>query len=77
RSFVQPRYGGTRALDYLSSGIAPYVKANPNIKYMSGPVSISGAFPAIAKGMLVFHYNYNYSREINLVVAGTPFSYSS
>ncbi|MDK2064456.1 GNAT family N-acyltransferase [Aliarcobacter butzleri] len=77
RSFVQPKYWGTRALDYLWYGIGTYVKANPNIKYMFGPVSISGAFPAIAKDMLVFYYNYYYSSEKNLVEARTPFSYSS
>ncbi|MCT7908369.1 lysophospholipid acyltransferase family protein [Arcobacter lacus] len=77
RSFVQPKYWGTRALDYLWYGIGAYVKANPNIKYMFGPVSISGAFPAIAKDMLVFYYNYYYSNEKNLVEARTPFSYSS
>ncbi|MFW2580558.1 GNAT family N-acyltransferase [Aliarcobacter butzleri] len=77
RSFVQPKYWGTRALDYLWYGIGAYVKANPNIKYMFGPVSISGAFPAIAKDMLVFYYIYYYSSEKNLVEARTPFSYSS
>lgn len=77
RSFVQPKYWGTRALDYLWYGIGAYVKANPNIKYMFGPVSISGAFSAIAKDMLVFYYNYYYSSEKNLVEARTPFSYSS
>lgn len=77
RSFVQPKYWGTRALDYLWYGIGAYVKTNPNIKYMFGPVSISGAFPAIAKDMLVFYYNYYYSSEKNLVEARTPFSYSS
>ncbi|KLE03265.1 GNAT family N-acyltransferase [Aliarcobacter butzleri] len=77
RSFVQPKYWGTRALDYLWYGIGAYVKANPNIKYMFGPVSISGAFPVIAKDMLVFYYNYYYSSEKNLVEARTPFSYSS
>ncbi|MCT7580792.1 lysophospholipid acyltransferase family protein [Aliarcobacter butzleri] len=77
RSFVQPKYWGTRALDYLWYGIGAYVKANPNIKYMFGPVSISGAFPAIAKDMLVFYYNYYYSSEKTLVEARTPFSYSS
>lgn len=77
RSFVQPKYWGTRALDYLWYGIGAYVKANPNIKYMFGPVSISGAFPAIAKDMLVFYYNYYYSSEKNLVEARSPFSYSS
>lgn len=77
RSFVQPKYWGTRALDYLWYGIGAYLKANPNIKYMFGPVSISATFPTIAKDMLVFYYNYYYSSEKNLVEAKSPFSYSS
>ena len=32
RSFVQPKYWGTRALDYLWFGIGAYIKNNPNIK---------------------------------------------
>ena len=34
RSFVQPKYWGTRALDYLWYGIGAYLKNNPNIKYL-------------------------------------------
>lgn len=77
RSFVQPKYWGTRALDYLWYGIGAYLKANPNIKYMFGPVSISATFPVIAKDMLVFYYSNYYSDDKNLSKARNPFSYSS
>lgn len=77
RSFVQPKYWGTRALDYLWYGIGAYLKANPNIKYMFGPVSISGNFPKIAKDMLVFYYSHYFQNNKQLVEAKRPYQYSS
>lgn len=77
RSFVQPKYWGTRALDYLWYGIGAYLKANPNIKYMFGPVSISATFPAITKDMLVFYYTHYYLSKEKLVEARNPFLYSN
>ena len=56
RSFVQPKYWGTKALDYLWFGIGAYLKNNPNIEYMFGPVSLSASFPTIAKDMIIFYY---------------------
>ena len=77
RSFVQPKYWGTRALDYLWYGIGAYLKANPNIKYMFGPVSISGTFPSIAKDLMVFYYSYYYNDPRRLVEAKDPYFYSN
>lgn len=77
RSFVQPKYWGTRALDYLWFGIGAYLKANPNIKYMFGPVSISGTFPAIAKDLIVFYYSHYFSEPRRLVEAKTPYYYTN
>ncbi|BAK72413.1 MAG: lysophospholipid acyltransferase family protein [Arcobacter sp.] len=77
RSFVQPKYWGTRALDYLWFGIGAYLKNNPNIKYMFGPVSLSATFPAVAKDMLIFYYNHYYGTNEKLVEAKTPYQYSN
>ena len=77
RSFVQPKYWGTRALDYLWFGIGAYLKNNPNIKYMFGPVSISSSFPTVAKDMMVFYYNHYYGMTADLVEAKVPYSYSN
>ena len=77
RSFVQPKYWGTRALDYLWFGIGAYLKNNPNIKYMFGPVSISATFPTIAKDMMIFYYSHYYGQSENLVEAKVPYSYSN
>jgi hypothetical protein len=59
RSFVQPKYWGKRSLDYLWYGIGAYLKQNPSIRYLYGPVSISNAYPELAKQALVrFYLNY-------------------
>ena len=77
RSFVQPKYWGTRALDYLWYGIGAYLKTKPNIKYMFGPVSISGTFPSAAKDMLIFYYSHYFSNKEEIVEAKIPYQYSS
>lgn len=64
RSFVQPKYWGSRALDYLWFGIGAYLKANPNIKYMYGPVTLSSSLPTIAQDLIVgFYSHYFYPKE--------------
>lgn len=77
RSFVQPKYWGTRALDYLWFGIGAYLKNNPNIKYMFGPVSMSATFPTVAKDMMIFYYNHYYGEKEDLIEAKTPYQYSN
>lgn len=77
RSFVQPKYWGTRALDYLWFGIGAYLRTNPNIKYMFGPVSMSASFPTIAKDMMIFYYSHYYGDTENMVEAKVPYSYSN
>ena len=56
RSFVQPRYWGTRALDYLWQGIGAYLSKNPHIRYMYGPVTLSDVYPKIAKNLIITFY---------------------
>jgi len=77
RSFVQPKYWGTRALDYLWYGIGAYLKNNPNIKYMFGPVSISGTFPKVAKDMLIFYYLHYFQNKEEMIESKMPYQYSS
>lgn len=76
RSFVQPKYWGTRALDYLWFGIGAYLKNNPHIKYMFGPVSISATFPTVTKDMMTFYYSHYYGQD-GLVEPRLPYSYSN
>jgi len=77
RSFVQPKYWGTRALDYLWYGIGAYLKKNPNIKYMFGPVSMSASLPKVAKDMMVFYYSHYFKEEKALVTPRLPYQYSN
>ena len=76
RSFVQPKYWGTRALDYLWFGIGAYLRNNPHVKYMFGPVSISATFPNVAKDMMIFYYSHYYKTKDALVEAKVPYSYT-
>lgn len=69
RSFVQPRYWGMRSLDYLWYGIGAYVKRNPEIRYLLGPVSISDAYPQAAKNLLVHFYRHYFGDDNLLAVA--------
>jgi putative hemolysin len=59
RSFVQPKYWNSRALEYLWQGIGAYLRINPDIKYMFGSVSISNAYNDEAVALLIYFYrNY-------------------
>ena len=43
----------------------------------SGPVSISGTFPSIAKDLMVFYYSYYYNDPRRLVEAKDSYFYSN
>ncbi len=77
RSFVQPKYWGTRALDYLWYGIGAYLKKNPNIKYMFGPVSMSATFPSIAKDLMIFYYSHYFKDSKQLITPKLSYQYSN
>lgn len=73
RSFVQPKYWGSRALDYLWYGIGAYLRNNPDIRYMFGPVSLSASYPSVAKNMITYFYMQYFGSKQNLVNAKLPF----
>ena len=60
RSFVTPDYWGTRSLDYLWLGIGAYLRAHPELRYLFGPVSISGTLPTAAREHLVAYYSQHF-----------------
>jgi 1-acyl-sn-glycerol-3-phosphate acyltransferase len=76
RSFVQPKYWGSRALDYLWQGIGAYLAHNPHIKYMIGPVSISGSYPKHAQEALVYFYTLYFGSQRQYLKARSPFHLS-
>jgi len=77
RSFVQPKYWGSRALDYLWYGIGAYLKNNPHIRYMYGPVSLSESYSKVAKDMILYFYDTHFKDTQNLVNAKTPYNFQT
>lgn len=75
RSFVQPKYWGSRALDYLWQGIGAYLRNNPEIKYLYGPVSISQAYPKVAKDMILYFYDTYFPAKEEIVKAKLPYQF--
>ncbi|MES9990607.1 MAG: lysophospholipid acyltransferase family protein [Candidatus Thiodiazotropha sp.] len=73
RSFVQPRYWGSRALDYLWQGLGSYLRHHPEIKYMFGPVSISARFPKAARDLMVVFYKHYFGCQNRLGVSKIPY----
>ena len=73
RSFVQPRYWGKRSLDYLWYGIGAYIKANPQIKYMFGPVTLSDSYPHEAKELIAAFYLQQFGQQTKLAVGRRRF----
>ncbi len=73
RSFVQPRYWGQRSLDYLWYGIGAYLREQPDIKYLFGPVSISNAYPQAAKEFIISFYEQQFGSDLELANAKSPF----
>ncbi len=73
RSFVQPRYWGQHSLDYLWYGIGAYLREQPDIKYLFGPVSLSNAYPQYAKEMIIGFYRQQFGEPLTSAKARMPF----
>lgn len=73
RSFVQPRYWGMHSLEYLWYGIGAYLREQPDIKYLFGPVSISNAYPQQAKELIIGFYQRQFGSTLLQTKARTPF----
>ncbi|HPG93325.1 MAG TPA: lysophospholipid acyltransferase family protein [Dokdonella sp.] len=75
RSFVQPKYWGTRSLDYLWYGIGAWLRRHPEIRYLFGPVSISANLPREAREWLVAYYSRYFGHDEVLARAPHPFEF--
>ena len=73
RSFVQPRYWGQHSLDYLWYGIGAYLREKPEIKYLFGPVSLSNAYPQLAKELIIGFYKQQFGENPPSAKARIPF----
>lgn len=77
RSFVQPRYWGKRSLDYLWFGIGAYLRNNPHIEYLFGPVSMSASYPDRAAQSIASFYSKLFSPDSVLARPRNPFAFPS
>ena len=77
RSFVQPKYWGSRALDNLWQGVGAYLAKNPHIKYTYGTVTINAETPKKAVAALVYFYAYHFSCSTGMMRAKTPYFLSN
>lgn len=73
RSFVQPKYWGSRSLDYLWVGIAAFLRSHPHFRYLLGAVSISNSFSEPAQALLVSYYQRYYGSQTPIVACQRPF----
>lgn len=74
RSFVQPRYWGSRSLEYLWFGISAFLRRNPRYRYLFGAVSISNAFSSPAKDLMVGYYQKYYGSRLNMASCKRPYT---
>jgi len=73
RSFIQPQYQNSYALEYLWAGIGAIWERNKEFKYLFGPVSISNAFPVHVKDALVFFYRKWFGAAAPLAASHCPY----
>lgn len=76
RSFVQPKYWGSRALDYLWQGIGAYLYENPHIRYMFGAVTLSASLPKSAQELIIYYYDKYYGDRHELLNPKNKFGFS-
>ena len=76
RSFVQPKYWGSRSLDYLWLGIGAWLRVHPHVRHLFGAVSISAALPLPAREWLVAYYSRYHGARAD-ASARHPFRFSA
>ncbi|WMJ08181.1 lysophospholipid acyltransferase family protein [Nitrosomonas sp. sh817] len=77
RSFIQPRYQNKRSLDYLWYGIGAYLHQYPEIRYLTGPVSMSTSLPKAAQQTIAGFYHSLFGNNEPLVEPRLPFSFDA
>jgi putative hemolysin len=77
RSFVQPAYWGSRSLDYLWQGIGAYLRRQPHVRYLFGPVSLSARLSAEAREWIVHFHRHYFGDADRLARARNPFVISA
>ncbi|MDD5405615.1 MAG: lysophospholipid acyltransferase family protein [Sulfurovaceae bacterium] len=77
RSFVQPKYWGSAALNNLWKGIATYLEYHPEIRYTYGIVTINANMPLKAATAIVYFYSHHFAADVQLMKAKTRFHISN
>ncbi|WP_297433002.1 lysophospholipid acyltransferase family protein [Sulfurimonas sp.] len=73
RSFILPKYWGSRALDNLWQGVGAYLAKHHNIIYTYGTVTINADTPKKAVAALVYFYSRYFSSQEKIMTAKTPY----
>jgi len=73
RSFIQPKYWGSRALDNLWQGVGAYLAKHPDIIYTYGTVTINADTPKKAVAALVYFYSRYFSEGESFMKAKIPY----
>ena len=73
RSFVQRKYQGKYALDYLWCGVGAYLKRHPQIRYLFGPASVSRLYGNAAIAEIAYVYSMHCGILDLDVAARNPF----
>lgn len=73
RSFVAPKYWGSRSLDDLWFGIGAYLNRHPTIRFLFGPVSASAALGEAARALLLDYYARHFRDQEGLAQAIHPY----
>lgn len=76
RSFLQPKYWGSRSLEYLWQGIMAYIVIHSQSRYLFGTVSISNSYSKPAQELLVYYYQRYYASNTQLASATIPFNFT-
>jgi len=72
RSFVQPKYWRSNALDHLWHGLGAFMLRHSEVEYLFGAVSLSNAYAEPARRMLVHFYQKWYGEASRLASAKFP-----
>jgi putative hemolysin len=76
RSFVQPKYWRSRALDNLWKGIVTYLNIHPELRYTYGIVTINADMPQKAASAIVYFYSKYFAADVEIMKAKSKFHIS-
>ncbi len=78
RSFVRPEFQRGLSLLYIWTGLARFLSAHPEYKYLMGPVSISNEFQDNSKHLMINYLMKHYTHEkSSLVTSKNPPTFES